>query len=147
VTFQRLGGYTPLEILRRGGTSLRRSFVALLALVGALACQSLFSPGDSLDGKWEWEFNRNPSGSSITLSLATVGTRVTGTGNICGVGPACSPGLVTIAGQHVLNTFELTIRNQDTLIATYSGQFVRTNELRGTWLHGSDSANVVFFRN
>jgi len=126
---------------------MRRSFVVLIALVGALACQSSLSPRDSLDGTWDWEFNRNPSGSSITLSLATAGTKVTGTGNICGVGPACSPGPVTIAGQHTLNTFELTIRDQSAFIATYSGQLVRSNELQGTWLHGSDSGTVTFHRN
>ncbi len=126
---------------------MRRSFVAPLARIGALACQSLLSPRGNLDGTWEWEFNRNPSGSSITLSLATAGNKVTGTGSICGVGPACSPGPVTIAGQHTLNTFELTIRDQNTFIATYSGQLIRSNELRGTWLQGSDSAAVVFYRN
>jgi hypothetical protein len=126
---------------------MRRSFVVLIALPVALACQSVLSARDSLDGTWEWEFNRNPSGSSITLSLATTGTKVTGTGNICGVGPACSPGPVTIAGQHTLNTFELTIRDQSAFIATYSGHLVRSNELQGTWLHGSDSGTVAFFRN
>jgi len=126
---------------------MRRSFVPLFALVGAMACQSFLSPGGNLDGTWEWEFNRNPSGSSVTLSLATAGTGVTGTGNICGVGPACSPGPVTIAGQHTLNTFELTIRDQNAFMATYSGHLVHSNELRGSWRHGSDSANVVFFRN
>jgi len=126
---------------------MRRSFVALLALVGAMACKSFLAPGGNLNGTWEWEFNRNPSGSSITLSLATAGTSVTGTGNICGVGPACSPGPVTIAGQHTLNTFELTIRDQNAFMATYSGQLVHGNELRGSWRHGSDSANVVFLRN
>ncbi len=126
---------------------MRRSFVALLALVGAMACKSFLAPGGNLNGTWEWEFNRNPSGSSITLSLATAGTSVTGTGNICGVGPACSPGPVTVAGQHTLNTFELTIRDQNAFMATYSGQLVHGNELRGSWRHGSDSANVVFLRN
>jgi hypothetical protein len=54
---------------------------------------------------------------------------------------------VTIAGQHTLNTFELTIRDQSAFIATYSGHLVRSNELQGTWLHGSDSGTVAFYRN
>jgi hypothetical protein len=112
-----------------------------------MACQSFLSPRGNLNGTWEWEFNRNPSGSSITLSLATAGTAVVGTGTICGVGPACSPGPVTIAGQHTGDAFELTIRDQVAVIATYSGQMLSSNELRGTWHHGSDSANVVFYRN
>ena len=126
---------------------MRRSFVALLALIGAFGCQSFLSSRGNLDGTWQWELNRNPSGSSITLSLATAGTKVTGTGNICGVGPACSPGPVTIAGQHTLGTFELTIRDQNSYVATYSGQILHGNELQGFWRHGSDSANVVFLRN
>ena len=126
---------------------MRRSFAALLALVGILACQSWLSPGGNLDGTWEWEFNSNPSGSGITLSLATAGTSVTGTGSICGVGPACSPGPVTIAGTHILNTFEITIRDQNAFMATYSGHVVHSNEIRGTWRQGSDSATVAFYRN
>ena len=126
---------------------MRRCFAALLALVGILACQALLSPGGNLDGTWGWEFNRNPSGSSITLSLATAGTSVTGTGSICGVGPACSPGPVTIAGTHILNSFEITIRDQNAFMATYSGHVVHRNEIRGTWRQGSDSATVAFHRN
>jgi len=126
---------------------VRRSFVALLALAGAIACPSSLSPRGNLDGMWEWEFNRNPSGSSITLSLATAGPTVTGTGTICGVGPACSPGSVTITGEHTGGAFQLTIRDQVAFTATYSGQVLSSNELRGTWLHGSDSGTVVFYRN
>ncbi|PYP10770.1 MAG: hypothetical protein DMD59_04680 [Gemmatimonadetes bacterium] len=126
---------------------VRRSFVALLALASAMACQSSLSPRSNLDGMWEWEFNRNPSGSSITLSLATAGPTVTGTGTICGVGPACSPGSVTITGEHTVNAFRLTIRDQLAFMATYSGQVLSNKELRGTWLQGSDSGTVVFYRN
>jgi len=126
---------------------MRRCCAALLALVGIVACQSLLSPGGNLDGTWEWEFNSNPSGSGITLSLATAGTSVTGTGSICGVGPACSPGPVTIAGKHTLNTFEITIHDQNAFMATYSGHVVHSNEIRGTWHQGSASATVAFYRN
>jgi hypothetical protein len=125
---------------------MRRSFVALLALVGVLACQSVLSPRSRLDGTWEWEFNRNPAGSSITLSLSTAGATVKGTGNICGVGPSCSPGPVTIAGQHTFNTFELTIHDERGFTATYSGHLVGSNELQGTWLHEADSGSVAFYR-
>src|SRR5256885_16117012 len=126
---------------------MRRSFAVLLALPGAIACQASLSPQRNLDGTWEWEFNRNPSGSSITLSVATAGATVTGTGNICGAGPACSPGAVTITGEHTGNAFQLTIRDQLSFTATYSGQMVNGKELRGSWVHGSDSGTVVFYRN
>jgi hypothetical protein len=125
---------------------MRRVLVFLVALVCVSACQ-LFSPGGNLDGTWRWEYNRNPSGSSITLSLTTAGTNVTGAGNICGVGPACSPGPVTITGQQTLNNFDLTIRDQNAFMATYSGQLIHGNELKGSWRHGADSGSVVFFRN
>ena len=125
---------------------MRRALAAVLALTGAMACRSSLSPGGSLDGTWEWEFNRNPSGSSMTLSLATTGSTVTGAGTICGVGPACSPGSVTVTGQHIGNAFDLTIRDQTAFTATYSGQLVSSNQLRGTWLHGSDSGSVIFNR-
>ena len=125
---------------------MRRLLVFLVALVCVSACQ-LFSPGSNLDGTWQWEYNRNPSGSSITLSLTTAGTKVTGTGSICGVGPTCSPGPVTITGQQTLNTVDLTIRDQNAFMATYSGQLIHDNELKGTWRYGADSGSVVFFRN
>jgi hypothetical protein len=82
----------------------------------------------------------------MTLSLATTGSTVTGAGTICGVGPACSPGSVTVTGQHIGNAFDLTIRDQTAFTATYSGQLVSSNQLRGTWLHGSDSGSVIFNR-
>ena len=127
--------------------SVRRFVIAVVAVAGAMACQSSFFPSSNLDGRWEWEFNRNPSGSNITFSLVTVGIRVTGSGNICGVGPACAPGPVTITGQHAGRVFDLTIRDSTALVATYSGQLVNGSELRGTWLSGSDSGVVVFHRN
>lgn len=126
---------------------MRQLLVAVTALAGAMACQSSFFPSSNLDGRWEWEFNRNPSGSNITLSLVTVGIRVSGSGIICGVGPACAPGPVTITGQHAGRVFDLTIRDSTALVATYSGQLVNGTELRGVWLQGSDSGTVVFFRN
>ena len=127
---------------------MRVSLVALLTLASALACSSSgLSPGDKLDGTWEWQFSRNPAGSSINLSLTTAGPTITGTGTICGVGPACSPGSVTISGQHTGNAFQLTIRDQRAFSATYSGQLVGQNELRGTWTHATDSSTVIFYRN
>jgi hypothetical protein len=126
---------------------VRRSLVAVLALTGAMACQSSLSSRGNVDGTWEWELNRNPSGSSITLSLVTNGETVTGSGTICGVGPACSPGPVTITGQHAGQAFELTLRDSTALTATYSGELVSSDQLRGTWRHGSDSATVILNRN
>ena len=113
---------------------MRLSLFVPLVLLTTVGCgQSGLSPNDSLNGQWEWQFNANPSGSSVSLSLATVGSTVTGTGGVCGVGPTCSPGAVTITGQTAGPTFQLTIRGGSAFLATYSGQLVGSNELMGTW--------------
>src|SRR5256885_1492050 len=66
---------------------MRVSLLASLVLLTTVGCgHSLLSPG-SLDGRWEWQFNRNPAGSSVSLSLTTAASAVSGTGTICGVGP------------------------------------------------------------
>lgn len=125
----------------------------LLPLVGLipftlLGCShSTLSPASDLNGQWAWQFNRNPSGSSITFSLATAESGVTGSGNICGVGPACAPGPVTITGHSTRSTFQLTIRGNQGFVATYAGQVIGGNQLSGTWTQGTDSNTVIFYRN
>jgi len=64
---------------------MRRSFVALLALIGALACRSLLSP-DNLDGTWVL------SGVDTYAELVIVqqGTAVNGTFSYCGALRGCT---------------------------------------------------------
>ena len=119
--------------------------LVLLALIAACNSSGLFQNG-GLDGTWDWQFNNNPSGSGITLSLVTAGPNVTGTGGICGVGPRCSPGAVTITGRGAGNAFHLIIRGDSSFVATYSGQLVGQNELSGAWIHAADSNTVIFYR-
>jgi hypothetical protein len=127
---------------------MKACVVSMVFVLAAVGCNSsrLF-PGDSLDGAWGWQLNNNPGGSSINLSLVTAGTKVTGSGRICGVGPwACSPGPVTITGQHAGVAFHLTIQGGSGFVATYSGQLLGQNELEGTWTEASDSGTVIFYR-
>ncbi len=126
---------------------MRVSLLASLVLLTTVGCgHSLLSPSSSLDGRWEWQFNRNPAGSSVTLSLTTARSAVSGTGTICGVGPACSPGAVTITGQSTGTSVQLTIRGDSGFLATYEGHFVGPNELDGTWVEGTALNTVIFYR-
>jgi len=121
--------------------------VTILLLTASSCGQSGVGPfGGGLDGQWEWQFNRNPSGSNITFSLVTTGGTVTGTGTICGAGPACTPGPVSVTGQTAGATFQLTIRGDSSFVATYKGERVGSDELKGTWAEGNSSATVIFYR-
>jgi hypothetical protein len=121
-------------------------FIPLLLLTGGGCGESALSPSGSLTGQWDWQFNRNPSGSMVTLSLATAGSAVTGTGTICGVGPSCMPGSVAVSGRSVGVVFELTMRGGSGFVATYSGHLASSNELTGTWVDGATSSTVIFYR-
>ena len=118
-----------------------------LVLLAAVGCsRSALSPLGNLDGTWEWQLNRNPSGSSITLSLTTSSTMVSGAGTVCGVGPACSPGAVTITGQSVGTVFQLTIQGGSGFVATYRGRMTGRNEMNGVWTEANDSNTVILDR-
>ena len=126
--------------------------LAALALSGLDACESASSPtgpptGD-LEGAWGWTGNGNPGGSWLTITLSTAGSVVTGTGVICGIGPHCNPGPVTITGLHIpeFGPFTLIIKGGGSYGATYAGQFVGFNELRGTWTEGSQSYPLIVSR-
>jgi len=65
---------------------MRRSFVALLALIGTLACQSLLSPRDNLDGTWV----QSGVDTYTELVLVQQGTAVSGTFSYCGALRGCT---------------------------------------------------------
>ena len=126
---------------------MRTALLVPLFLLSVVDCdRSGLAPAGDLDGEWQWQFNANPSGSSVTLTLTTVGPTVTGRGTVCGIGPACSPGAVTIIGQCAGMSFTLGIHGGNGFVATYKGQVVSRNELRGTWTEATDSNTVIFFR-
>ncbi len=126
---------------------MRVSLLASLLLLTVVGCgPSILSSITSLDGQWEWQFNDNPAGSGVSLSLTTAGSAISGTGTICGVGPACSPGAVTITGQSTSTSLQLTIRGGSGFVATYTGHLIGSNELDGTWVEGGASNTVIFYR-
>lgn len=126
---------------------MRAALLVPLFLLSVVGCdQSGPAPVDTLDGAWQWQFNGNPSGSSIAFSLTTVGPTVTGAGTVCGIGPACLPGAVSVLGQCAGMSFTLTFRGSSGFVATYKGQLMSRDELRGTWTEATDSNTVIFFR-
>ena len=125
------------------------SCIVLLSLVACLSKEAPGAPpsGD-LDGKWGWDQNGNPGGSSINITFVTAGPQVTGSGAICGIGPHCNPGAVTITGDHTptFGPFHLTVRGPGGFKATYSGQFVGPDRLQGSWTSASNSYTVTLNR-
>jgi hypothetical protein len=110
-----------------------RTILASVAVFAFLSCNTFAAAPISvvLDGSWAWSGNVNPGGSSVTFSLSTSGNAVTGTGNICGIGPSCTPGPVTITGNAAGANLDLTFHGTG-FNATLSGH-VDGNTLTGTW--------------
>jgi hypothetical protein len=128
--------------------SLHRCLPAIwLGLVACATEPQLPSAGD-LDGQWGWEWNGNPGGSSINISLSTAGTSVSGTGQVCGVGPLCEPGAVTITGRRAshVGPFTLTMTGSGNWSARYTGHFEGLDRMSGTWSRGGDSVTVALNR-
>jgi len=127
---------------------MRTSVLAALLILGAVACnRSPLSPTSSLNGTWVGNLTRN--WWTINLSLATAGREISGAGAVCSVpsaARACQPGSVTIEGQRTTTQFQLTVQRDSGFVATYSGQLVGENELRGIWVQGGRSDSVVFHR-
>lgn len=129
-----------------------RFLLSVLGLAALAGCESTSPPTDpssgDLDGHWGWQYNGNPGGAFMVLTLSTAGTSVSGTGGVCGIGPDCNPGSVTVTGAHAppFGPFTLTLRGAAGYVATYAGQFVGTDTLRGTWNVGSQTGSVIFGR-
>ena len=121
------------------------SSIALLSLVACLGDTPVSAPsaGD-LDGKWGWDGNGNPGGSSVNIRLATAGSRITGSGEICGVGPNCAPGSVSITGDH--GPFHFAVTGPHGFRVTYSGEFVSPDRLQGSWTQGGKTYTVTLVR-
>ncbi len=121
---------------------------AALLIVAGCTSAATGPASPALVGQWGWQENGNPGGSYMTLTLAVAGSQVTGTGGVCGIGPNCSPGPVTVTGtgRTPLGSFALTVRGEGGYLATYSGQVVGGDQLQGTWKAGSQSWGVVFNR-
>jgi len=121
------------------------SHVLGLALLSLTACVSATAPTGDLNGTWVEVVQPNPGGGGMTLSLATVGSSVIGTGQVCYVGGSCYPGAVTVTGTN-LGSFRLSLSGGRGWTAVYAGSFMSPDELRGTWTDGLGSATVSFNR-
>ena len=116
-----------------------------VAFLGVVACESGTGPAGDLNGTWVEVTAPNPGGGGMTLSLGTVGSTVTGTGQVCYVGGNCYPGAVTITGT-ILGSFHLSLADGHGWTAVYAGSVVGHDQLRGTWTDSMGSATVFFNR-
>ena len=82
--------------------ALRRFGLALLA-TGALACGDSTAPRLTVDGTWQG----TAGADTVTITLATSGQSVSGSGTIAVAGAAAYP--VTVAGTFVVPTLAVTL--------------------------------------
>jgi hypothetical protein len=122
--------------------------VALIVVLGLSAFQTDCSTAPDLTGSWQWEYNQNPSGSSMTLFLREASGTVTGTGSLLGVGPRAVPDTVTISGSRLGTSFGLHLTSPSGTSIAYAGQVVGNHELRGTWIlaPATTGSAVIFYR-
>jgi len=121
---------------------------ALLIVLAGCESASTSPVSSTLSGRWGWQENGNPGGSYMTLTLTVAGNQVTGTGGICGIGPNCNPGSVTVTGtgRPPYGSFAIALRGGGGYLATYSGMVVGADQLQGTWKEGLQTWGVVFNR-
>ncbi len=138
-----------LEVRARAALRLT-SLLFAGVLLTFVSCGTPAGPRDGLNGNWAWEYNRNPSGSSMNLSLRTAGSNVTGTGVSYGIGPASRVDSITIVGHRaelvLVESLVLTLDFASGRLVTYSGQLVGANQLKGTWTEANQSHSVGFYR-
>jgi hypothetical protein len=130
------------------GAALRAAFLSIAALLTLAVCQSTSGPDCSLDGTWAWEWNRNPSGSNLSLALTTAGSTVSGTGVGNGVGPDATPDSITISGTYAARwgTFSLTLSYRSGRVVMYTGTLHCPDKLEGTATAGGSPYSLVFYR-
>ena len=122
-------------------------FVFVVPPLASFSVSACTTPLPNLDGKWGWSGNGNPGGSSINLTLVTAGTIVSGSGGICGIGPGCTPGTVTITGQRLPpSAFRITLTGNGDWAAIYSDQLVGNDSLEGTWTLGAQTNTATLVR-
>jgi hypothetical protein len=95
-----------------------------------------------------WEWNNNPSGSSLYLYLQTAGNAVSGMGVHYGVGPTATADSITISGRYAPSTgsFGLTLSYRSGRVVTYTGMLICPNKLQGTATDGGSPYALVFYR-
>jgi hypothetical protein len=139
----------PLSILslRRAVTNCAFFFI-VVALLPISSCESSSAPNCPLDGSWAWELNRNPSGSSLDLTLAAAGNLVAGTGIAFGIGPTATADSIAVSGSYAPSTgsFDLTLSYRSGRVVTYSASLSCPDRLQGTASSGGSPYALVFYR-
>ena len=121
--------------------SIATGSLVVLAALGVSAC------GNSIDDlAGNWGTAPIPSGGGIEMRLSSADSHVSGTGQVCGVGPRCSPGAVTITGNPGSAGFYLAFHGDSGFAATFSGHLISQTELRGTWIDPTESYTISFYR-
>ena len=123
-------------------------FFVVVTLLPILSCESSSAPNCPLDGSWAWELNRNPSGSSLDLTLATAGSTVAGTGIAFGIGPTAAADSIAVSGNYAPSTesLDLTLSYRSGRVVTYSANLSCPDRLQGTASSGGSPYALVFYR-
>ena len=128
--------------------ALLKPLLGVVALLAIASCESSTAPDCALDGTWAWEWNRNPGGSSIDLSLTTAGGTTSGAGVAYGIGPTSTADSIAISGAYApgSGTFDLTLSYRSGRVVTYAGVLACPNKLVGTATSGGSPYALVFYR-
>jgi hypothetical protein len=116
-----------------------------LAVLSVMACVSTTGPNGDLTGTWAEVVQPNPGGGGMTLSLRTLGSTVTGTGQVCYLGGHCYPGAVSITGTNH-GSFRLSLADGQGWTAVYAGAVVGHDRLQGLWTDDLGAGTIAFDR-
>ncbi len=105
--------------------------LSLLALIALAGCSTTgVAPEGALNGTWVTA--PVPSGTGKSIDLRSSGTSVTGSGTDYGLQHAVI-GTYTVSGTYKSASINLTMAYDDGSTATFSGHFVGTDTVQGTW--------------
>lgn len=121
------------------------AFLAPVTILVLAACTEPVAPVGGLSGNWRTA--AIPSGAGIGMSLTTNGSLVTGTGAEGGLMGRHIASITVLGHADFTGTFSLTLSYDNGTVATYSGQLVGSDQLRGTWKVDAQSTySLAFFR-
>jgi hypothetical protein len=128
--------------------TLRAVLLGVATLLTVAACESITAPNCPLDSGWMWEWNNNPSGSSLSLYLSTDGQTVSGIGVRYGVGPTATADPIIVSGRYTprFGSVELTLSHRSGRVTNYTGMLICPNKLQGTATDGGSPYPLVLYR-
>ena len=118
----------------------RLCLVLLLAVAGCKT--TAVAPEGALNGTWVWTNTTTLEGKS--LQLTSSGSSVTGTGQDLDAQHQVI-GSYTISGTYKNAEITLSMSYQDGSSATFSGHFVGTDTVQGTWT-GPNGGQITLVR-